>query len=172
MTVTVPIPAPEVPARVWAKVRKTEHCWHWTAAKNIGGYGVFRLNRRVAIAHRFIYEALREPIPAGQVMDHMCHNPGCVNPDHLRPTTDKQNGENRGRLNANNASGVRGVHWRKDIGKWEARATHRRKVHVAGQFTALQEAEAAVVALRLELFTHNDLDHMPVNTEGESCNAK
>lgn len=147
-----------IPARVWAKVEKTESCWLWTAAKNIGGYGVFRLSGRTTIAHRFIYEAMRGPIEPGRVMDHICHNPGCVNPDHLRPATDKQNGENRARLNSNNASGVRGVHWRKDTKKWEARATHQRRVYIAGQFEALEEAERAAIALRRRLFTHNDLD--------------
>ena len=37
------------------------------------------------------------------------------------------------------------------------------KRHHVGYFTTVQDAEAAVIAKRNELFTHNDLDRQPVN---------
>jgi hypothetical protein len=77
--------------RFWKKVSPTGFCWEWTAAtlKARGGYGVFgwnELGRNVTVyAHRFAYEMLVGPIPAGMQLDHLCRNHVCVNPDHLEP---------------------------------------------------------------------------------------
>jgi hypothetical protein len=35
---------------------------------------------------------------------------------------------------------------------------HNRRAHYGGRFTNLEEAEAAAIALRNKLFTHNDMD--------------
>lgn len=76
--------------RFWAKVNKTESCWLWTAA-TAGGYGRFRVRTdkgwAMRGAHRWAYEAVRGPIPAGLVLDHLCRVRSCVNPDHLEPVT-------------------------------------------------------------------------------------
>jgi len=46
----------------------------------------------------------------------------------------------------------------KTRGKWRAEVTHHgRKFHV-GLFASIDEAEAAVIAKRNELFTHNAAD--------------
>jgi hypothetical protein len=37
------------------------------------------------------YEWLIGPIPPGLVLDHLCRNPPCVNPAHLKPGTDRDN---------------------------------------------------------------------------------
>jgi hypothetical protein len=42
-------------------------------------------------AHRYAYELLVGPIASGLVLDHLCRNPGCVNPKHLEPVTDREN---------------------------------------------------------------------------------
>lgn len=76
--------------RFWPKVEKTDNCWTWKGAKS-NGYGLFGYNGKVIPAHRFAYELLKRKIPEGFVLDHLCRNHSCVNPDHLEITTDKIN---------------------------------------------------------------------------------
>jgi len=61
-------------------------CWNWTGAKTAKGYGRFHLGGNKH-AHRVSYEIYKGPIPNGLVLDHLCRNPNCVNPDHLEPVT-------------------------------------------------------------------------------------
>lgn len=68
------------------KVDKTDTCWNWTGYLNLG-YGVFKSKR----AHRVAYEHLVGPIPEGLVIDHLCRNRACVNPEHMEPVTNKEN---------------------------------------------------------------------------------
>jgi len=78
--------------RFWAKVRKGDICWNWTAAKMPAGYGLFGVGRRrPEYAHRFSYELAFGPIPQGMVIDHLCRNTSCVNPDHLEVVTHREN---------------------------------------------------------------------------------
>lgn len=64
------------------------HCWSWVGAKNPAGYGT--LGRR-GLAHRWAYKRLVAPIPQGLEPDHLCRNPGCVNPFHLEWVTHLEN---------------------------------------------------------------------------------
>ena len=159
-TGTTAAPPRKTPSeRFWEKVNKTPDCWVWTAATYSNGYGHFGLSaERGAIAHRFAWEELRGPIPDGALLDHICHNRLCVNPQHLRIATHKQNVENMGVLRADNTSGVRGVHRHSSGRYWVTRVEHFGKVYSAGLFRDLSAAEAAVVKLRNKLYTHNDLD--------------
>lgn len=45
----------------------------------------------MAKAHRVAFELIRGCIPNGLVLDHLCRNRGCVNPDHLEPVTFREN---------------------------------------------------------------------------------
>jgi len=76
-------------------------CWKWEASKDRHGYGVFDGSR----AHRVSFELYKGPIPAGYVIDHICRNPSCVNPEHLRAVTTQTNTiENSLSIQARNAA--------------------------------------------------------------------
>jgi hypothetical protein len=81
---------PSQEQRFWAKVDVGD-CWHWLASVTPDGYGHFRLNGRIAKAHRVAWEFLVGPIPAGLTLDHLCRNRSCVNPDHLEPVDRREN---------------------------------------------------------------------------------
>lgn len=153
------------PRRFWAKVDKTPTCWNWTASKVGGGYAQFHTNNnsggyKQRYAHRVSWEAVHGPVPGGMFLDHTCHNRTCVNPDHMRLVTNKQNQENLLGSKSNSKSGHRGVHWEKRQGAWIVRVGHNRKLHHGGSFRSLEAAAARAVQLRNQLFTHNDVDRM------------
>lgn len=69
-------------------------CWQWIGTINRDGYGEIHIagvRTHATAAHRFAYEILVAPIPAGLSIDHLCRNPGCVNPAHLEPVTLAEN---------------------------------------------------------------------------------
>ena len=137
-----------VEARFWAKVDKTGECWLWTAGKTKDGYGRFKVDGGMRYAHRVAYSWASGPIPDGFQLDHICHVPACVDPDHLRLATNAQNGQNRQCARRNSTSGIRGVYWAKDHGKWRAQARLNGKQHYLGYFATLAEAEAVVTEWR------------------------
>ena len=55
------------------------------------GYGKLRVDGEMQYVHRFVYELLVGAIPNGLVIDHLCRNPGCVDPDHLDVVTRRVN---------------------------------------------------------------------------------
>lgn len=84
-------PSDEVMARFWPKVVPTGFCWNWIAGSTHDGYGRIEIAGKKKLAHRLAYEYLVGPIPEGLVIDHLCRNRACVNPDHLEPVTVKVN---------------------------------------------------------------------------------
>lgn len=152
------------PARLelfWAKVDKGPGCWNWTASKVHNGYGVFTLpGRRQQVAHKYSYRLHRGEVAEGMDIDHTCHNRACVNPDHLRAVTHKQNQENRAGAQSNSKTGVRGVLYDSRTNMWVATVKHNGKVAFRARCTTLQEAASSVREARLGIFTHNDLDRV------------
>lgn len=151
--------------RFWAKLDMPSiGCWNWTASLNAKGYGQFFCKRRGKSksfrAHRLAYQLSVGDIPEGMSIDHMCHNKSCARPSHLRVTTNKENHENLSGANRNSTSGIRGVCWDKGRQMWKATVMHNNRTYNLGVFMDIAEAEAAVIAKRNELFTHNDLDRL------------
>lgn len=68
-----------------------DECWEWTASKDRGGYGTFKLDGKTAIAHRVSYRLFVGEIPKGLELDHLCRVRHCVNPKHLEPVTKAEN---------------------------------------------------------------------------------
>jgi hypothetical protein len=156
----------DIEPRFWSKVEKTSACWNWLAGKIPEGYGVFHVERRPYGSHRLAYALTNGPIPDGMLVDHICHNRACVKPEHLRLATPKQNIENINGLFSTNTSGYRGVVFHKKPFRnkpWEGRVKHNGRTYSVGTFATAEEANEAIVARRLELFTHNNADRHGVS---------
>ena len=148
-------------SRFWAKVDKSGECWNWTASTYSNGYGAFRgADGRVNVAHRYACKISGREVPDELDVDHLCFNRACVNPDHVRLVTNKQNMENRAGPNSNCESGFRGVYY--SAGAWRVKVRHNGKAHYAGGFSTAEEANDAAIELRTELFTHNAVDRAGV----------
>lgn len=89
-----------LPDRIARRIDKNgpNGCWLWTGSLTQGygqasapggrGYSPVRV-------HRFVYEELVGPIPAGAPLDHTCGVRACCNPAHLEPVTTRENNARR-----------------------------------------------------------------------------
>jgi HNH endonuclease len=113
--------------RFWAKVKKTDSCWIWTASKRAKGYGAFchsvngvQIQDR---AHRYSWLIHKGAIPEGLWVLHNCpggDNPACVNPAHLFLGNVNDNNQDM-KLKGRHVAG--GTHCGRD-GKWPRGLNH------------------------------------------------
>lgn len=150
-----------VSEKFWANVDKTSDpngCWLWTGYCTPLGYGMYGKHE---FAYHYPWEQIHGPIPKGKVLDHICSNPTCVNPSHLRAITQQQNLEHlKGAHCDNQSSGIRGVSWIKRRHQWQVEVCHNYHRYFGGHFTSLRDAEQAAINLRNKLMTFNDLDRI------------
>jgi hypothetical protein len=81
-------------ALYWAKLdrRGPDECWLWTGFQNPKGYGMFRVNKLIFLAHRIAY-FLGYGVDPGPLLlvCHKCDQPLCQNPAHLFLGTNDEN---------------------------------------------------------------------------------
>lgn len=77
------------------RINKENECWEWQGALDKNGYGhysprVYGKKSRY-LAHRISYSIFVKQLTPGLLIDHICRNKKCVNPDHIREVTPQVN---------------------------------------------------------------------------------
>jgi hypothetical protein len=85
-------------------------CMPWPGYLSPDGYGYLSVNNHTRRVHRAVYENVKGKIPPGLVLDHLCRNRSCVNPDHLEIVTPKVNVLRGETITARNAKKTHCVH--------------------------------------------------------------
>lgn len=102
-----PNPRPVAPKLPISAIDLTVPCIEWPYSRDTWNYGKVRKDGRNQMAHRVYYEESKGPIPDGFQVDHLCKNPGCINPLHLEAVTPAVNNE---RSDAPSAKNKRKTH--------------------------------------------------------------
>jgi hypothetical protein len=63
----------------------------WVGSVTSAGYGRFCYKGGQFLAHRLMYHWTVEPLNGGDVIDHLCGETLCVNPEHLEVVTHREN---------------------------------------------------------------------------------
>lgn len=86
-------------------------CQLWTASTGRGGYGLFSVEGRLVVAHRWAFERWVRPLVDDEQAHHRCEVTACVRLDHLRAETPRGNlmaSDTPARRNAEKTHCVRG----------------------------------------------------------------
>jgi hypothetical protein len=93
------------PDTFWNWVDRGNGCWLWRGPVNGSGYGAAG---QMGMAHRVAWNLTNGPVPPAHDLDHVCRNRQCVNPEHLRPLSRRDN------LCADGSESIAGVYARRE----------------------------------------------------------
>ncbi|MBT1162924.1 HNH endonuclease signature motif containing protein [Bifidobacterium sp. SO1] len=153
--------------RFWTNIQRRSYgCWEWTGSLRCG-YGVFGYGGQLYSAHRFAYRLANGFIPDNLIIDHICRNRKCVNPNHLRLGTYALNRQNVAE-STKSRSGHLNVSWKKKDNRWEVSVMRNGKNFYGGEYRSLSDAVAAARKLRNKVSTFNAIDRYPGNINMET----
>lgn len=66
-------------------------CWRPSNLPKSNGYVRLNLRGESFSGHRLMYELFVGPVPPDKVLDHLCRNRWCCNPQHLEVVTQQEN---------------------------------------------------------------------------------
>lgn len=128
-------------AELEAATEGSRECVIWPRKLDKRGRGRIWHAGKLMLAHRWVWERLRGPIPSGKMLCHKCDNPACVLPSHLYIGTHADNMRDMSRRKRThyhrNPEKVRAMGWR--AGKMNTWA--RGEGNPKAKLTAQQAAE-------------------------------
>lgn len=122
------------------------------------GYGQINTGTgEVVKAHRVAWEIAHGSIGDSNVyVDHRCHNPRCVNVEHLRLASPGENLQNRKGATRASRTGFRGVYRKR--GRFIAAVQIDGVNHRIASFATAEEAAVAAAELRRKLMPFSEMD--------------
>lgn len=109
------------------------------------GYRRVHVLKRMVLVHRIAYFMKHGEQP--QMVDHIDGNRSNNRMENLRSATHSENNLNAP-ARSYNKSGIKGVYFHKDTGKWQAQVNHNGKHKYLGLFKSISEAEAVAISFR------------------------
>lgn len=97
--------------RFWSHVRRDGDCLVTDLHRSKWGYTAIEIRGKKVKSHRWSWAFFFGPLTSDQHLDHICRNPTCVNPAHLRILDDRTNiliGNGTGAVNARKTHCVHG----------------------------------------------------------------
>jgi hypothetical protein len=84
--------ASKIGGRIASRIALNEAgCWVADFTKNHSGYPMIKIAGRLHRVHRVAYGLSNGEVPSGLVLDHLCRNRACCNPQHLEPVSIGEN---------------------------------------------------------------------------------
>jgi hypothetical protein len=139
---------PETGKLYWLDCEDMPNCWRGRYAgveaftsDSGNGYQQGSIDGRTYQAHRVIWARVTGAWPAADI-DHINGDKLDNRIENLRVVSRAENSRNASKR-VNNTSGVCGVSWHKNRGKWQALVVVQGKYHHLGLFTSFDDAVAA-----------------------------